>query len=634
MTLPTRLLLLIIPIFTFVTAVVGQDALPGCIEMEKVGLSRNISPNVSSAFVDADLDIRDHAFKPGFFTPGIQYKGRIPTNVVPRKAVLRFSACNNADSTVSNYFFPGFYYRSIKLYRQRGNYLERLPDILPDFSDSIGYREISLAANDSATFIIELSFVKTYINTLRPRLVNPSYVRAFRAEMQSTNSQNDLVTYVFCGLLLMMILYSLANFLQGANPEFLYYSGYAFFIGLMLFTKAMFTFKTSTLSYFLEDYLDFIMQALGIIFYMIFMQKYLDTKKNYPSLFRLYNTGIRLLIFAMAAYTWFHYFTANFSVENAIENITKFLLLVLTIIFLIYGLRFWKDKQLRYLFQGNLFLFVFGFFSMLIIIVPSIDNNLPGLFGSSLFYYELGLFLELVFFLMALNYKNRKQLIAQARERERLKAENQMKEYEKDLAVFRAQQAERERISADMHDELGSGMTAIRLMSEIAMNKMKQERPVEIERISQSADEVLNKMNAIIWSMNSENDTVDNLVSYIRSYALEYFENTHITCKVNTPDNIEKKELTGDKRRNIFLSVKETLNNALKHSKASVLTIDFVINNELCIRIADNGVGIDKLKIRHFGNGLKNIARRMDSIGGTYRIDADDGTVTLLTLPL
>jgi signal transduction histidine kinase len=396
----------------------------------------------------------------------------------------------------------------------------------------------------------------------------------------------------------------------------------------------MYTFRTSELSYFLEGYLDFVMQVLGIIFYMVFMQKYLDTKKDHPALFKLYKYGIRLLVLAIFAFTYFHYFTSNFSIENAIENLTKVLLLILTIIFLVYGIRYWKNTQLRYLFHGNLMLFVFGLFSMLIIIIPSIARNLPGLFGSSLFYYEFGLLLELVFFLIALNYKNRKQLIAQAQERERLKAENQMKEYEKDLAVFRAQQTERERISADMHDELGSGMTAIRLMSEIAMKKMKQDRPVEIERISQSADEVLNKMNAIIWSMNNENDTVDNLVSYIRAYALEYFENTPILCKVNTPENIEPRELTGDKRRNIFLSVKETLNNALKHSKASVLTIDIIINNELCIHIADNGVGIDKLKIRQFGNGLKNMARRMESIGGSYRIEGDGGTSTLLTLPL
>src|SRR5205085_3563047 len=222
---------------------------------------------------------------------------------------------------------------------------------------------------------------------------------------------------------------------------------------------------------------------------------------------------------------------------------------------------------------------------------------------------------------IALNYKNRRQLIAQARERERLKADNQVKKYEKELAVFKAQQQERERISADMHDELGSGMTAIRLMSEIARNKMKNETPLEIEKISQSADEVLNKMNAIIWSMNSGNDTLDNLVSYIRAYALEYLENTEVLCKVDTPENIPPVELSGDKRRNIFLCVKETLNNALKHSGATLINIDFKIDDKLIIIIADNGRGINMDQLRQFGNGLKNIAHRMNSIGGTFNIE-------------
>jgi signal transduction histidine kinase len=163
---------------------------------------------------------------------------------------------------------------------------------------------------------------------------------------------------------------------------------------------------------------------------------------------------------------------------------------------------------------------------------------------------------------------------------------------------------------------------------------MKQDTPAEIEKISQSADEVLNKMNAIIWSMNSSNDTLDNLVSYIRSYALEYFDNTPIECRVSMPDYIEPTELTGDKRRNIFLCIKETLNNTLKHSRATQVRIHFRIDTELSIKISDNGVGIDLQHIRQFGNGLKNIARRMESIGGSYQIGSNGGTVTILTLPL
>jgi signal transduction histidine kinase len=145
---------------------------------------------------------------------------------------------------------------------------------------------------------------------------------------------------------------------------------------------------------------------------------------------------------------------------------------------------------------------------------------------------------------------------------------------------------------------------------------------------------VLNKMNAIIWSMNSGNDTVDNLISYIRSYAYEYLESTPIECRVNTPENIPDIELTGDKRRNIFLCVKESLNNALKHSHASMITINIDATDHLTITIIDNGPGIDLQKLRQFGNGLKNIARRMESIGGSFTIANDNGTVTTLVLPL
>jgi signal transduction histidine kinase len=306
-------------------------------------------------------------------------------------------------------------------------------------------------------------------------------------------------------------------------------------------------------------------------------------------------------------------------------------LLAMMVIFLIYCLRYWKDKLLRYLFWGNLLYFFFAVCSQFLILLGHVPGNLPDVFSSSLFYYELGLFLELVFFLAGLSYKNRRQIIDQTKERERLKMEN---EFEKQMAVVTAQQEERNRISTDMHDELGSGMTAIRLMSEIAKNKMKENTPPEIERISQSADDILNKMNAIIWSMNSKNDSLGNLISYIRAYTTEYLEGTAVKCRVYVPDLIPEQELSGDKRRNVFLCVKETLNNMLKHSKATEITIDILANGLLQIKIHDNGIGIDLENIRQFGNGLQNIDRRMKSIGGEFKIENNNGTESSLTLPL
>lgn len=610
--------------FLFRLPVFAQENAAGdYIDISKISLARSISNQVSSIYEPAK----------GNLVPGLIHKGTIPNNYINKTLNLHFNICNSTDSAASVYFFPGFYYRTIELFRVKGDSKEVLPRILPRYSDSIGYRLITLEAHDSATIIAELHFVKTYINTIRPRLVNPQYLPSFIAGMRSNNFENDLMTYIFCGLLLMMILFSLANFVQGANPEFLYYSGYAFFLGSMLLTKAIFNYQTNSISFFLESYLDFIMQGLGIMFYMIFMQRFLDTRRKYPFLFKLYNAGILLLVVSLVTYSFFHYFTDNFVAENGVENATKVLLLVMVIIFLVYSLYSWKDKLMRYLFWGNLCLFIFSLFSQLIIMMPTL-RQLPGLFGSSLFYYEIGLLLELVFFLAGLNQKNRRQIIEQTKEREMLKAQNQLKEYEKEIAVYKAQQEERERISADMHDELGSGMTAIRLMSEIARNKMKENTPVEIDKISSSADDVLNKMNAIIWSMNSGNDTLDNLVSYIRSYALEYFENTPILCRVKTPEQIPDKELSGDKRRNVFLAVKETLHNALKHSQASEIHIVIETGEQLMITISDNGSGIDLDHLRQFGNGLKNITRRMESIGGTFSIANRNGTITTLELPL
>ncbi len=603
------------------------------IDISKITLSQEIAAKIEFTYIDPTKTVAEEYSQLAFSR--MTRKDRfVPESNVTKKAILRFKISNTSDTTHSCWFFPWLYFWDIQLYRLVGNQLQRLPSILPEKPKEISYRLITLPAHDSATLIIELTPVRTHLNVLRPSLMSPEFLSSYVKALDATQMESKIITYLFCGLLMMMILFSLATYSQGGNQEFLYYSGYAFFLGLMLFIKAIHSYHTSWFSFFQETYLDLIMQNTGILMYMLFMQKFLATRTRHPFLHKIYNVGILLLVVSTLLYTYVHYFTYNFPLENKIENTTKLLLLAMIVIFLVYSTRHWQDKLLVYLFWGNLFLLLFSLFSLLMLTGNIVPRNLPAIFGSSLFYYEIGLLLELIFFLLGLNHKNKRRLIAQTREREQLKAKNQLNEYEKEIAIYKAQQQERERISADMHDELGSGMTAIRLMSEIARNKMKENTPIEIEKISTSADEVLNKMNAIIWSMNSGNDTIDNLVSYIRSYAIEYFENTPIICKISTPDQIEPTELTGDKRRNLFLCVKETLNNVLKHSRASELKIDFTIDRDLIIRIMDNGIGIDLQKIRQFGNGLKNIAKRMESIGGSYQIENTVGTTTILTLPL
>ncbi|HEY6063149.1 MAG TPA: 7TM diverse intracellular signaling domain-containing protein, partial [Chitinophagaceae bacterium] len=339
-------------------------------DISRIGMAKSIIKTVSSAYIYKNEN-PETSYPSLNFTHGLQHKGTIPSGFVTKKALLKFNICNNADTAVSVYFFPGLYFRDIRLYKTDSSGIQEMPAILPGIPDSIGYRLLSLPAHDSLSILAELTFIKTYIITIRPRLVHPQYLQSFIAELRSTHNQDNLVTYVFCGLLLMMILFSITNFFQGANNEFLYYSGYAFFLGSMLLTKALYDYHTNRINFFFEGYFDFILQELGIMFYMIFMQRFLDTLNKHRFLHQLYNAGVALLLLSMFTYTWFHYFTNNFTAENLVENITKVLLLVMVLIFLIYSARNWKDKLMRYLFWGNLFLFIFSLISQVTIMLDN-----------------------------------------------------------------------------------------------------------------------------------------------------------------------------------------------------------------------------------------------------------------------
>lgn len=620
--------LFILFFLSFSISCFSQDSLP-YIDISQIKYLDTIRDKMAWTFAPPNLPLENYS-KLSFRT-GRLFRRTIPPELVSKNIIARLKIANYSDSTRSVYFFPGFFFDDIQFYRQTSNGLTQLSQVLPSHPDSLGYRLISIASHDSAILFARLHQVKTYNNNFFPRIINPNFLSSFISDLHHVQERLDETTYVFSGLMLMMILFSIANFVSGSDRNFLYYSGYALFLASMLFLKAFFNLHARSFAYLIESWLDYVMQCAGTVFYMIFMQKFLEYR--YPFLHRLYRTGIIVLVISAIAYLGLNFLTNNYLWEYWIELSTKIILLLMIVAFTVYSIRRWSDKLLRLLVWGNLCLFIFSLLSQALIVFKW-RFPLPSIFNAALFYYQLGLLLELVFFLMALSYKNRMQIIEQTKETEWLKMENQRKEFEKQLAVVTAQQEERNRISADMHDELGSGMTAIRLMSEIAKNKMKENTPQEIEKISQSADDVLNKMNAIIWSMNNKNDSLGNLISYIRAYTIEYLEATEISCKVNIPEHIPEIELTGDKRRNVFLCVKESLNNVLKHSKCTALRIDITVNNQLIIKIHDNGVGIDLEHIRQFGNGLQNIERRMTSVGGSFQIENNRGTMTTLKLPL
>lgn len=551
------------------------------------------------------------------------YKKKIRPKLVSKYAYLIIGVQNNSKKTDTVYYYPGALFDNLRIYRiTNAGTLQVYQD-----ASSEGFAELVLAPGEKARFLAYLDFCRIDFNIISPQLISHKYLDAYKRMYRSKVENNKIMGYITSGMLFIIILFVAANYFLYRKKEFLYYLGYAGFNFLLMLMLAVLNYITGSLSSFFNGYLDLILLILSGIFYLAFTRHFLDTKNNYRVIDKAFKVSEIFLLFLLALFSVIHYFTGWFFIERFLENMMKVILLSIGVFFIVIALK-QKEKLLTYLAIGNACAVFFSVISLLLIWA---NINGPSVFRTAIFYYNAGTVFSLAFFLLGLTYKNRKELIDNLKEQATLKLDMERKELENQISLIKAQQEERNRISADMHDDLGAGMTTIRLYSELAKNRLGTHEVPEIEKISSSANELLTKMNAIIWSMSSSNDSLGNMVAYIRSYSLEYFENTGVNCIINLPEEIPSLVVAGAIRRNVFLVVKETLNNVLKHSGATEVRITLErVSDGLKLYIHDNGKGIDFEKIRQFGNGLKNMKKRMDDIGITFSIENKNGTLVTL----
>jgi len=153
-----------------------------------------------------------------------------------------------------------------------------------------------------------------------------------------------------------------------------------------------------------------------------------------------------------------------------------------------------------------------------------------------------------------------------------------------------------------------------------------------MQKIVNNAQTLVSNMSEIIWAMNAGFDTLDNLVAYSRRFAFEFLEDHDIKLEFNVDDKIEGISLTGEQRRNIFLVIKEALNNTVKHAQASYVKIKFEVSDNLAIHISDDGIGLKKEN--SLGNGLNNIKKRIVLLNGKTTFQSKNGTHINITIPL
>lgn len=559
------------------------------------------------------------------FVPFANYrleKG-IPARLVSKYAYIKMGISNTGEKIDTFYLFPGMLFDKIILYEQtaEGN-LKFAAD-----GSAKGYCTLLMEPGQKKIYFVQLDLCRQDYNRLRPQLIQKNYLRTYQSVFRSSNSDILSVGFLLSGMLFLMLLFIIVNFILTGKKEFLYYFGYALLMFLLVFFYALLGGIWGSFSSFVYGYFDVFLLILGNVFYLAFSRHFLNTKVNYKTLDKVFKIEEWLLMVLLAAFTFTHFFTESYIIERLLENLMKIIILSIGIVFIIIAFK-QKERLIGYLALGSAFAIFWNIISLTIILM-----GIPpySIFFHALFYHDIGLVFALAFFLLGLTYKNRRELVEKIKEQEALKLDVEKKDFENQIAIIKAQQEERNRISADMHDDLGAGMTTIRLYSELAKGRIGDTPIPEIEKISSSANELLNKMNAIIWSMSSSNDSLGNMIAYIRSYSLEYFEDSGINCRITIPENLPNIVVSGEIRRNVFLVVKEALNNVLKHSGATEVSITLErVHDGLKLFIHDNGKGIDFEKLRQFGNGLKNMKKRMDDINIHFSIENNNGTLITL----
>jgi len=199
-------------------------------------------------------------------------------------------------------------------------------------------------------------------------------------------------------------------------------------------------------------------------------------------------------------------------------------------------------------------------------------------------------------------------------------------------------EGERARIARDLHDDLGASLTQIRFLSAVesrdsSLPEMSRGR---LSQISEKSRELVTSLDEIVWAVNPANDSLTSLATYLCQSAEEFFRTTPIRCRLDVDDLLPSVSLSSEVRHNIYLAVREALNNAAKHSRAAEIWIRIQSRAEgLRIVVEDNGMGFDPVAVAR-GEGSANMEARLAAIGGQFQCEtgAGRGTRCYFELPL
>lgn len=190
---------------------------------------------------------------------------------------------------------------------------------------------------------------------------------------------------------------------------------------------------------------------------------------------------------------------------------------------------------------------------------------------------------------------------------------------------------ERSRIAQDIHDDVGAALTQISLLGELGRREGATAETMmrQLGKVVQKSRDAVRALDEIVWTVNPVNDSLEKAVSYLCQTAQDLLRETPIRCRLQVDYELPPGTLGAKVRHNLFLAIKEALNNAVKHSGASELRFGLALEaGRLKVTIEDDGRGFDPVTANRARNGLSNMARRLADAGGSVRLDSAPGRGT------
>jgi signal transduction histidine kinase len=205
------------------------------------------------------------------------------------------------------------------------------------------------------------------------------------------------------------------------------------------------------------------------------------------------------------------------------------------------------------------------------------------------------------------------------------------------LELQRTLDAERHRIARDIHDDLGSGLTEIILLSD-SLDEALQPTPADHKlagEIAARARSLTRAMDEVVWAVNPRNDTLEGFLTYLDKFAQDYLSRAGLRCRWHVPPEVPELPLSAEVRHSLFLACKEALHNIIKHARASEVAVRLDLTEAgFTLAIEDDGQGFAAAQPPPRGNGLANMRQRLKELHGLCRVESTLGRGTRVSFSL